>query len=167
MVVTDTCCRSAFLRSSSSRKIRFLLEPCRCCLKALACVTAARPFRRTSECHSHFHLIIRARNASTAVRPGCRRHNKSPLENANDQPPGVDLGSNPSGTSFLRLGKLLLGSWQLTGYATWYSRLHSQISKNYGHGSKRTKRASLLANVVRKFFRFRIPSNCLLTVAGV
>lgn len=32
--------------------------------------------------------------------------------------PGVDLGSNPSGTSFLRLGKLLLGSWQLTGYAT-------------------------------------------------
>lgn len=81
--------------------------------------------------------------------------------------PGVDLGSNPSGTSFLRLGKLLLGSWQLTGYATWYSRLHSQISKNYGHGSKRTKRASLLANVVRKFFRFRIPSTCLLTVAGV
>lgn len=87
MVVTDTCCRSAFLRSSSSRKRRFLLEPCRCCLKALACVTAARPFRRTSECHSHFHLIIRARNASTAVRPDCRRHNKSPLENANDQPP--------------------------------------------------------------------------------
>lgn len=86
MVVTDTCCRSAFLRSSSSRKKRFLLEPCRCCLKALAGVTAARPFRRTSECHCHFHLIIRARNASTAVRPGCRRHNKSPLENADDQP---------------------------------------------------------------------------------
>lgn len=78
--------------------------------KALACVTAPRPFRRTSERHSHFYLIIRVWNVWTSPLPGCAeaqvaagKHKQPPLP--------CRFRLKPSGPPCLRLGSGTNGFW--------------------------------------------------------